>query len=462
MNQRVIRTYMDYAKDLDPARILTISDLEISVALGSTLVTFDKERQLVTGLASKWEFTGPSQIAFTLREGLKWSNGERVTAAEFKAALERAKKDHGKDLNALFGAIVSIEAKGSNLIFNTVGPAVESGVLLKLTEPMYALVALKDGKLDLSRSAGPFRVSKASEKSITLERNTNWYLDGKGVADVVEIRHGGQAANTLKSFRLDRWPNLVSGTSLVESSELAAIEKAGYSKWQRSLDTVFAIFPSAKFLSVGGATTVKALAKALDPSAVLPGYGGFVPADQFFPRGYELWSGKPPEVGATSPAKKARLRVILAGTSYVAHAAKGISASLTKIIGEAPHVEVVSLSEIEGRMRTGDFDLLATGIAVADPNFEGGMSFFFEREPAFIQSLDAPLDFRSQLRSIRRLPSSKERSLKMRDLTIRAQEAGHVLPLFHFSGFAVAKEGLDLSEMPNTDETVTFSKVRFK
>ncbi|MEK6773592.1 MAG: hypothetical protein AABY64_06610 [Bdellovibrionota bacterium] len=90
------------------------------------------------------------------------------------------------------------------------------------------------------------------------------------------------------------------------------------------------------------------------------------------------------------------------------------------------------------------------------------MSFFIERDPPFISSTLTPNDFSAQMTKARSLPTLKERAAKMREIIIAAQEAGHVLPLFHFSSLAIAKPGIDLSEVPNSDETVLFSKVRMR
>ncbi len=123
---------------------------------------------------------------------------------------------------------------------------------------------------------------------------------------------------------------------------------------------------------------------------------------------------------------------------------------------------LIPITEISNYLKKGNFDLLAGGLAVADPNFEGAMSFFIERDPPFISSTLTPNDFSAQMTKARSLPTLKERAAKMREIIIAAQEAGHVLPLFHFSSLAIAKPGIDLSEVPNSDETVLFSKVRMR
>jgi hypothetical protein len=44
----------------------------------------------------------------------------------------------------------------------------------------------------------------------------------------------------------------------------------------------------------------------------------------------------------------------------------------------------------------------------------------------------------------------------------QAVKEGCLLPLFHFSSIVVARDGIDLSGVPASDETVAFSKIRFK
>lgn len=59
-SMKSVRTYMNFPKEIDPAHILSMADLELSVALGSPLVTFDQERQITSALAEKWEIIPPN------------------------------------------------------------------------------------------------------------------------------------------------------------------------------------------------------------------------------------------------------------------------------------------------------------------------------------------------------------------------------------------------------------------
>lgn len=464
VDTKSVRTYMNFASEIDPAHILTIADLELSIALSTPLVVFNKERQIVSGLAEKWQILPPDRISFTLRKNLLWSDGSSVTAKEYKSALERAKRVYANDLKALFDSILRIEAIDDHtLVFVTKGSATESGLLLKLTEPMYGLVALKGDKLDLSKSVGPFFVKDKSRDALVLEANKNWYSYNKEMPALVEIRRPKDGVDLIASFDKDNWPNLVSGSSLMPLAILDHLKKKGFKTWQRSLDKVYSLYPSKRFLKNDGANFIKLLSGKIDHASLLNGLTGYSASEQFFPRGYELYSSQQPKTQA-APQWHAKnpIIVLMLDTPALAGMRENLLKTISTVSGQPAKLEIVSTSKINERMKRGDYDILGVQIAVADPNFEGAMSFFIEKDPPFISSGDGPKDFASQLRVARSLPTSVERAVRMREIIVSAQEMGHVLPLFHFSSLAIAKPGVDLSEISNSDETILFSKVRMR
>lgn len=458
-----VRTYLNFSR-VDPAYVLTMADLELSLALGSTLVAFDDQRQMVAGLAEKWEMLPPHKIQFTLRNGLKWSDGTPVTAGQYKLALERAKRLYRNDLNALFDEVAAIEATGpSTLVFTTKNEITQSGILIKLTEPMYGLVHVQGEKLDLTTSVGPFFLRQQTAAELKLAVNTNWYAYKKELPKKVEIRRPTSDFDALANFEHDDWANLISGTSLLRSDVSERFKKKGYSTRQRNLDKVFSLYPSKRFLQSSGASFIAELSEKLDRAKILAGMSGYTLANQYFPRGYELHSSVEPKLNSLPKTIVPKVvQVIIPASTFSGIIRETLASALQDATGAVAKVEIVPLSEIDGRMKRGDFDILATAGAIADPNFEGAMSFWFEREPPFIQSSEKPNDFASQVRNSRAIPVSSQRAARMREILVRAQEAGHVLPLIHFSSLAIAKPGIDLSEIPSSDETVQFSKVRMR
>lgn len=459
-----VRTYMALSPEIDPAHIISMADLEISIALASPLVSFDQQRQVTASLAEKWEILPPRKIHFIIKKNLKWSDGSEITALDFKTSLDRAKKTYPTDLKALFESIENIKAIDKiTLEIETKMDVEKSGILLKLTEPMYSLLSINNGTVNLTKSSGPYYIQSKTGHELTLKANTHWFKFRNDMPQTVVIRTPVPGADQVQQFQNDDWVNLISGSSLMKASTKKDLEASGVKFWERSLDKVFSLYPSKRFLKSGGASTIKYISSHLDFGDLTSTLSGLTKAEQFFPRGYELWSTAGPHLklqGTFSHNQK--LKIIIPETGYVIAIKEALQKALNRIPGISVELESVKLPDLNERMKKGDYDLLGTGLAVADPNFEGAMSFFFERSPAFISSTEAPFDFDDQVRKARELTTSKERASAMRSIVINAQEAGYVLPLFHFSSMAMAKNGVDLSQIPNSDETVLFWKVRIK
>ncbi len=462
-SSKTIRTYMAFSQKVDPATILTMADLELSIALATPLVPFNDERQPVSALAEKWVPAGPNKMVFTLKPNLKWSDGSSITAQQYKECLERAAQAYPNELKALFDSINKIEAPDDRtLVFVTKSDVTKSGIVLKLTEPMYGLLRIKNGKPDLSVTAGPYVLKSEKENELVLSVNSHWYQYHPEMAGIVEIRRPAKGSNIIETFASDEWVNLASGSSLMKASVGDSIKSHHFKVWQRALDKVYSLYPSKAFIDRGGSEFIKILAQRLDKNKVLTGFSGFTTADQFFPRGYELWSMTPPKLEEAKATPFKSIKLLIIDGSVAAAVKENLSREIKEIASSNVDAQIVPPQEFEARAKAGNYDILATQIAVADPNFEGAMSYFFEREPAFIQSAKAPLDFAKQTQEARGLATSKERAQRMREIIIKAQEAGFVLPIFHFSSMAIAKKGVNLSAVPNSDETVLFSKVRME
>ena len=120
------------------------------------------------------------------------------------------------------------------------------------------------------------------------------------------------------------------------------------------------------------------------------------------------------------------------------------------------------LNEFDKARGAGKYDVLIASIPVNDPNVEGAVSFFFGMEPQLIpNSGEGTGDFKARTVAARSW-EDKKRNAEYRKVFTQAVVDGCLLPLFHFSSIVVARNGIDLSKVPTSDETVAFSKVRFK
>lgn len=463
MQPTSLRTYMMYPEQIDPAHVLTMPELELSNALASTLVIFNESREIVSGLAEKWVAEN-SQLKFTLRPNMKWSNGDAIKAGEFKAALARAKELYGDELQALFNEVESIESPDDRtLVFNANSGASVHSILQKLTEPMYSLVDKKSDKtVNFDRSSGPYVLVSKSKNEIRLRANLNWYGHDSKMAQEVTLRPPPTNVNQVEAFVSDSWANLVVGSSIQRQSTRDEFKKAGFGIWERTLDKLFAIYPSKKFVSNGGAKFMQHLNAELKPEDFMTGLTGYTVADQFYPRGYILWErDRKNDPNVKTNEKLKTLRMIIPSSYKALNIQETLPVAIQKLTGVKVEAEYVPLAELESYMKKQDYDLLATGMAIADPNFEGAVSYFIERDPPFIPS-SKETDLAKQVAEARAATKMEDRAKAMRTIMSEAQRAGHVAPIYHFSSFSVAKPEVDLSKVPSGDETILFAKVRVK
>lgn len=185
-----VRTFMSYSFPVDPVRMVTIPDMDLSYALGSTLVQWDKDKQISGAIASSWNPTSEKIYTFKIRKGLKWSDSTVVTALDIKKSFERAFKDYPEDLRSLIHLIKNIKTISDDTVeFELNVKTSESGLLGKLTEPNYGILKItQDGKIDLSVTTGAFCLIKNTQEELILKKNSNWFLASAQMPEEVVIK----------------------------------------------------------------------------------------------------------------------------------------------------------------------------------------------------------------------------------------------------------------------------------
>ncbi|KXZ40232.1 peptide/nickel transport system substrate-binding protein [Alkalithermobacter thermoalcaliphilus JW-YL-7 = DSM 7308] len=96
------------AKTLDPHGTNDQPSSRVMKQIYNTLVTANEDMEIVEGLAEKWEAVDEKTWEFTLRQGVKFHNGEELKASDVKFTLERML---GSDqVSHIVEAIESVEA----------------------------------------------------------------------------------------------------------------------------------------------------------------------------------------------------------------------------------------------------------------------------------------------------------------------------------------------------------------
>ena len=76
-------------------------------------------------LATKWAWSnGNKTLTFTIRQGVKFSNGTPMTAADVAFTFNLLKKDPGLDINAVWSVLSSVTQSGDDVVFQFNAPSV--------------------------------------------------------------------------------------------------------------------------------------------------------------------------------------------------------------------------------------------------------------------------------------------------------------------------------------------------
>jgi hypothetical protein len=461
-----VRTYMDYSKPIDPVVMVTIPDMDLSYALASTLVEWDRKKQIVSGISSKWEKVGDKTLRFDLRNDLKWSDGSKLTAPQVKKSFESAFKRHPEDVRSLMDLISEIRCPNDATIeFVLKASIAESGFITKLTEPNYGILKISDaGDPVLKVTSGPFVIRSESENEVSLEKNSHWFKQNLEMPSEVIIRRPEKNFDSERALLTDNWANLVETSSMISAESLSAYEKEKFHIWKRFFDKLGAFRLSWKLADESGFGLLQYLQKNINRKALFKGLGGFEPTEQVFPHGYPLHDPnfRCLEANAKIPDlfRKRPVRILLTTARIGAILQKNIESEVERVTGRKPEIISVSLKDLGKAMKSGDYDIYAGTVGMADPDPEGIMSYYFEGDlPVVPKSKE---DFISRLDTARKEQVPEKRIAQMRSIVSDAACRGHILPLFHVSTIGIGRPELDFDEIPLSDESVTLSKIRFR
>src|SRR4051812_18334968 len=191
----------DAPAPLDPAYAYDVGTWNILRQTVQTLMIQPKgEGDPVPEAAEKCGFTdtGNERYACTLRDGLKFANGDKITAADVKYSIERAlriKADSG--VFALLSTIDTVETQGDREVIFHLKTA-DATFPYKLSTPVAAIVNPKDYEKDKLRDgfaidgSGPYTFQAGTENDVittaTFTKNPNYKGSLKVSNDKVQIR----------------------------------------------------------------------------------------------------------------------------------------------------------------------------------------------------------------------------------------------------------------------------------
>ncbi len=174
------------ATTMDPIRHNDVPSSRACLSVYDTLVFIGEDGSLVPGLAEKWEALSDTEYKFYLRKGVKFHNGETLTAEDVKFSLERAASELGAPIRTYSQGLQGVEVVD------------ESTVIVRIKKPDFpflpslahtwgcilnkkAVEAAAESYGTVSSGpvgTGPFKfVSWEKGNRYTLERNDDFWGD---------------------------------------------------------------------------------------------------------------------------------------------------------------------------------------------------------------------------------------------------------------------------------------------
>lgn len=212
---------------LDPARVSDVDTGDLLNNVFEGLLAYDENNKLVGRLAEKWETPDNGKTwVFTLRKGIKFSNGREMTAEDVKWSLERAcAKDFSSPTAVGYlSNIVGVEEEASGKANEISGVKVIDPSTIQisldqarpyflgnLTYPCSYVVAKeaagKDQIDDIKAAVGtgPFKIAKYDHgQQVVLEANKDYYLGTPKLEKIVRpiISDASTRLNEYKAGKL--------------------------------------------------------------------------------------------------------------------------------------------------------------------------------------------------------------------------------------------------------------------
>jgi len=460
----------------DPAFAAAPPDTDAVRALFEGLTDYDpRTLDPIPGVATRWESSADARVwTFYLREDAKWSNGERVTAADFVRSWERTLKigplaPHTELLSNIVGAVPApeVSAKDSSKSFGA--EAVSENVLrvrLRRGDSRFpSLVAhsvfrpVKVAHADETRrieahdlvSNGAFHLSGTDNNQVLLER-ANTYWDGGSVAlQRVAFVNSGSPENALSAY----YAGEVDAVTNAPFEPLALKLLAGYKDFRRS---TYGALTYYKFNSqqepFDDVRVREALAIAIDRERVSRDHlgGATQPAGKFLP---ETVSEAKPVVDKTEllelDVKRARdllaeagfpngdgfpvIRLLINRNEQQRIVAEAIVAMWKTALNINTEIVIKNWDEYEAGIRAGDYDVVRRGMVMQTTDELTNLRVIFDSTTPTVSLLQAGPPDPSKPQSVNpgevRMPDVESEEQALKELK--------AMPIYFASSYAMVK-----------------------
>ena len=174
-----------YPTDLEPTNGYYGWGL-VRMGIGETLVKFDPQLNLQPWLATGWEQVNEETWVFHIREGVKFHNGNTMTAQHVMETIQRSMDKNSRAKN--IANIKEMSVDGMDLTIVTNGPY--AALVPYLAEPLFTIVdttADTENFATMPICTGPYKVEKFDQSVNTRVVKFEEYWDGEPGCDVIDF-----------------------------------------------------------------------------------------------------------------------------------------------------------------------------------------------------------------------------------------------------------------------------------
>ncbi|WP_297998459.1 ABC transporter substrate-binding protein [uncultured Oscillibacter sp.] len=278
-NEITVGIAQDLDESLDPHKAVAAGTKEVMFNVFEGLMKPTPEGDLIPAVAEKYEISDDQlTYTFTIRDGIKFHNGDPVTAEDVGESLARCKNggDGIFEVEA-FSNIQHMETADSRSISITLGEP-DSEFLSYLTTAV--LPAGYDGQDTAPVGTGPFKfVSRAAQDNIVLERFDDYWGE-KAYLDKVTykiIENADSILMSLQSGAVDLFAHLTS-TQVAQLGDEFNIEEG-------TMNLVQAMYLNNAVAPFDDVRVRQALCYAIDRQQILDlafdGYGSLIGSSMY-------------------------------------------------------------------------------------------------------------------------------------------------------------------------------------
>ncbi len=135
-------------------------------------------------LATGYKFTDPKTLVYTIRQGVKWSDGQKFSAADVVFTFQLLKKFPALDSNGVWNQVADVAAAGNDVTVTFKAPNVPFAGVVAATPivPQHLWSAVPDPAKYANTKpvgTGPFTLDKFAPTQYTLKKNKDYWQADK-------------------------------------------------------------------------------------------------------------------------------------------------------------------------------------------------------------------------------------------------------------------------------------------